>query len=169
MDIQINALLMKACKDIFMEIGFSNIEIEQGQKAVIKASRHKAAQNSEKNDILALIGLVGTLKGQLILAFPPTISDSFVSQLVSNLGMDAEQSHQFNKEAIAELSNQIGGAFVNLLSQKGVDCMITPPVILSGSGVQAMLPESDKDYFFDVSGDFGYFTCIFAIKSSKLI
>ena len=152
------------------EIGFSDVVVSSKDTDSVKGNQVFTEQRPN-NELLAMLGFVGGFKGQLLITFPDNVTNPFVALLLQHLEMPQgdESAHQMTKEAIAEFTNQLGGSFVNQLSLVSIDCMITPPTILTGNGVQAMLPESDQDYYFGVSGNFGNFTCILAVKNSKLI
>jgi CheY-specific phosphatase CheX len=116
-----------------------------------------------------MVGLVGDLKGHLVLHFEHDAAVDFVGQLSGHLGMAGEnpQDVQYRKSALAEISNQIGGKATVLLAESGLDCMITPPTVLSGNSMQAVLPSNDIQHFYTVSGNFGTFSFILSLKHSK--
>lgn len=163
MENRITASFIAAAEQVLQEIGFPRIKVQ--------TEKNGSRASPQDTEILAMVGLVGDLKGHLVLHFPPESSIAFVDHLSGHLGMEGESAEdpQYRKAALSEISNQIGGKATILLSERGVDCMITPPTVLSGTGVQAALPEADDHYMFSVSGDFGVFSCILAIKNSKII
>lgn len=163
MEKRITTSFIAAAEQVLQEIGFPHIR-------VLEVTNGSGA-SPQDTELLAMVGLVGDLKGHLVLHFPSVSSMIFVEHLSGHLGMEGESAAdpQYRKAALAEISNQIGGKATNLLSEHGMDCMITPPTLLSGTGVQAALPEADDQYMFSVSGDFGVFSCILAIKNSKII
>ena len=154
---------MAATEAVLQEIGFPGITIRE--------NGNKDSTDVPSWEILAMIGLVGGLKGHLVLHFPPNSSVSFVTHLSGHLGMTGEnpEDMQYRKAAVAEIANQIGGKASALLSDMDIDCMITPPTLLSGNGIQAVLPEADEHHSFLVSGEFGTFFCILALKNSRPI
>lgn len=122
-------------------------------------------------DMLATIGLVGAARGHFVLRFDSASAIAFVAKLSSCLGMEGNDPRdpRFRKEALGEIANQIGGRAIALLAEIGLDCMITPPTIIAGVAVNAVLPESDDKSAFTVAGGFGEFRCVLALKRSKAI
>jgi CheY-specific phosphatase CheX len=159
----LTALFINAAEVVLGEIGFPNIRLNM--EALVEE------EPSEESEILIMVGLVGHIKGHLVLHFPPKSAVAFVGHLSDLLGMDGfnPDDMQYRKSALAEIANQIGGKATVLLSELGVDCLITPPTVLSGKGITTALPEADERHFFSIFGDFGNFTCILAVKNSKVI
>jgi CheY-specific phosphatase CheX len=159
---QIDTLFQDAAQSVLEEIGFQDISIRQTDIQT---------QNDTKTwEIVSMVGLVGALRGHLVLHFPLHSSQPFVVSLSKYLGMDKEDhSLQYIKSALAEVANQISGKATALLSEEGLDCMITPPTILSGTALSLVLPESDEQHGFTISGNFGAIFCVLALKNSKLI
>jgi len=156
----IRSSFTEATRLVLEEIGFTSAEI----KSV-------SGNGKETIDLIASIGLVGQLKGYFILRFGTPCATEFVRMLSGRLGMeDSDHSDlHFRKAAISEIANQFGGKAIALLSEKGMDCMITPPTVISGNGVDASLPESDDMFEFVIVDSFGSFRCVVALKGSKLI
>lgn len=163
METFISSSFTKAAKQVLGEIGFPGITIHENN-----ASEANGQQDSE---ILAMIGIVGELRGHLIIHFPLNGSTPFVSHLSGHLGMRDEDPEdiRYRKAALAEIANQISGAAVAILAEQGTDCLITPPTVLTGQSISAVLPEADQQYSFSVQGEFGKFSCILAIKNTKMI
>ncbi len=163
MEQRLTALFITAAEVVLGEIGFPHIRVDR------EASTEE--DHSEGSEILVMVGLVGQIKGHLVLHFPPKSAKAFVEHLSDHLGMENfnENDMQYRKSALAEIANQIGGKATVLLSDLGVDCLITPPTVLSGKGISTALPEADERHQFSIFGDFGNFACILAVKNSKVI
>lgn len=159
---QIEVLFQDAALSVLKEIGFQGVSILQTDV--------QTQNNAKTWEIVSMVGLVGSLKGHLVLHFPLNSSEPFVVSLSKYLGMDKEDhSLQYIKSALAEVANQISGKATVLLSEEGIDCMITPPTVLSGTALSLVLPESDEQHGFTVSGNFGAIFFVLALKNSKLI
>lgn len=152
----IRSSFTEATRLVLEEIGFTTVEISSG-----------SGKEKETIDLIASIGVVGQLKGYFVLRFGTPSATEFVKALSGWLGMDdADHSDpHFRKAAISEIANQFGGKAIALLSEKGMDCMITPPTVISGNGVDASLPESDDMFEFAIIDSFGSFRCLVALKS----
>ncbi|MFQ3547807.1 MAG: chemotaxis protein CheX [Termitinemataceae bacterium] len=120
---------------------------------------------------LCIIGIVGAIKGHLVILFPKSASAPIVQRLNDHAGIECSYNtiHLHEKETLYEAANQLSGTWINVLSEIGIDSMITPPTVLKGEALTALLPESDENYHFKVIGDFGKIFCILALKNSKMI
>jgi chemotaxis protein CheX len=150
----------RALELVLAEIGFGGIRIQTA------AAPTPAAAAGADPEILAMVGLVGDLKGHLVFHFGHDAAVAFVRQLSGHLGMHGEDPGdlQYRKSALAEISNQMGGKATVLLAESGLDCLITPPTVLSGNGVRAVLAGNDIEHFYTVSGNFGTFSFILSLK-----
>jgi len=155
----IKSTFMSAAHLVLEEIGFVGVQVSETKNT------------AKTSGLLAMIGIVGALKGHLVLEFESEVATTFISMLSDHLDMGKEDLHdaKYQKAAIAEISNQIGGRTVALLSEGHYDCMITPPTVLTGRGVDAVLPESNDRFAFFIEGKFGRFECIIALKGGKSI
>jgi len=155
-------LFQDAAHSVLTEIGFQGISIRQTDV--------QSQNGTQAWEIVSMVGLVGALRGHLVLHFPSNSSKPFVASLSKYLGMDKEDhSLQYIKSALAEVANQISGKATVLLLEEGLDCMITPPTVLSGTALNLVLPESDEQHGFTVFGNFGAIFCVLALKNSKSI
>lgn len=149
---------MAAAKLVLGEIGFKGIRITENRRP---------PKGGEGSDILAMIGIVGSLRGHFVIRFQGQDARSFVEHLSGHLGMDGEDDARYRKAAIGEMANQLAGRAMAALADSGIDCMVTPPTIITGTSVGAVLPEADDRCIFSARGKFGKFHCIVAIKNSK--
>lgn len=151
---------MRAAEMVLEESGFVRFTVGQN-----------SAETGDRIDLIAALGLVGDLKGHFVVRIGAEAALSFVRILAGHLGMDGEnpQDLQFRKAAFGEITNQIGGRAIALLSELGIECMITPPTVITGIGIDSMLPESDDRIRFSIEGDFGSFSCALALKRIKSI
>ncbi len=150
----------EATKNILQEIGFTDFLI---------GDRESGTQ--EEIRMIAAIGLVGDIKGHFVLKIGDTSVAAFVKSLSSHLEMHNEDPHdlKYRKSVLGEIANQIGGRATVFLAENGIECMITPPTVIIGGNVETALPEADERLTFPVSGSFGHFRCLIALKKSKAI
>jgi CheY-specific phosphatase CheX len=144
-----------AAQQILGEIGFAGVQVEEG-----------TASGAGSADYLAVLGLVGGIKGHLVVRFANPVAGSFVGGMSRHLGMNAEEDPHYRKAALGEIVNQIGGRATALLGEVGIDCLITPPTVIAGIDVDAALPESHNRCWLGVSGEFGTFHCVIALKNA---
>jgi CheY-specific phosphatase CheX len=156
----VRASFIAATKLVLGEIGFTGIRITANRRLPV---------GGEGKDILAMIGIVGALRGHFVIRFTDQDALTFVEHLSGHLGMHGEDpgDARYRKAAIGEMANQLGGRAMAALADSGIDCMLTPPTVITGTSVGAALPESDDRCIFSAKGHFGRFHCIVAIKNSK--
>ena len=146
-------LFIDAAKAIFVEIGFPDLDIS------------KASGNNEY-DIIASIGITGEFSGFLIIRSDRQSSMNFINKMLSNIGMEAEETDfgQFHKEAFGEILNQISGRATMLLESHGINSDITPPTILMGNNISISTYDAAETLNKNIKGTFGCFNILVGIK-----
>jgi chemotaxis protein CheY-P-specific phosphatase CheC len=66
--------------------------------------------------------------------------------------------------AIAEISNQIAGRAITLLSDIDLRCDITPPAVLAAPELQSLVPDLAETYRQTVRGPFGRLSIFLGIQ-----
>lgn len=147
-------LFIKAAEEIFEEIGFTGLIIQNGSK------------NEEKYDLIANIGITGDISGFLLIRSDLGSSMKFINKMLTNMGMEAEESDfgKFHKEAFGEILNQISGRSTMLLEASGINCEITPPTILMGTNISMGSYIASEIIHKTVSGIFGSFDLLIGAK-----
>jgi chemotaxis protein CheX len=124
------------------------------------------------SDVISTIGLTGDLKGYFMLRADLESARSFATLMAQNLGIPQEEDGpgplgRLRKEAIGEISNQIAGRAIMLLSELGYDCNITPPTIITGENVYTDMVNFEKILRYLISGPFGKMTVFVGLKNGK--
>ncbi|MDA3938719.1 MAG: chemotaxis protein CheX, partial [Spirochaetia bacterium] len=121
---------------------------------------------NNKYDIIANIGITGEISGFLLIQSDINSSMMFINKMLSNMGMEAEESDfgQFHKEAFGEILNQISGRAVMLLEEEGINSDITPPTILRGSNISLKTYDAAKMLHKTIKGSFGNFNLLVGAK-----
>lgn len=147
-------LFIKAAEEIFKEMGFTGLIIQKGSR------------NEEKYDLIANIGITGDISGFLLIRSDLESSMNFINKMLSNMGMEAEESDfgKFHKEAFGEILNQISGRSTMLLEASGINCEITPPTILMGTNISMDTYVPAEIVHKTVSGGFGSFDLLIGAK-----
>lgn len=147
-------LFIKAAEEIFKEMGFTGLIIQEGSR------------NEEKYDLIANIGITGDISGFLLIRSDLGSSMNFINKMLSNMGMEAEESDfgKFHKEAFGEILNQISGRSTMLLEASGINCEITPPTILMGTNISMDTYVPAEIVHKTVSGGFGSFDLLIGAK-----
>ncbi len=125
--------------------------------------------NNEIIELMASIGITGDFKGFIILKSSMQSAKNFVTQLLANLEMPAEEKDfgQFHKEAFGEALNQLSGRSTMLLEGQGIHCDITPPTFITGKNIFTNTMQFDHSLSRYLSGDFGIFTLYVGVKKQK--
>ncbi|MBI4926788.1 MAG: chemotaxis protein CheX [Anaerolineae bacterium] len=124
MDVKIlNPFLEAAIEVIQKEIG---VKAERGD-----LSLQKSALTTD--DVTVLIHLVGEVYGVVMYGMPKNTGLNFVSIM---LGQEVKELDSLTQSGIAELGNVISGAATVKFSLAGYSSNISPPMVISGRGVQ---------------------------------
>jgi len=147
-------MFIDAAKAIFVEIGFLDLEI------------NTTVDENNKYDIIASIGITGEFSGFLIIRSNLQSSMNFINKMLSNIGMEAEETNfgQFHKEAFGEILNQISGRATMLLESNGINSNITPPTILIGNNISISTYDAAETLYKTIEGPFGCFNLLVGIK-----
>lgn len=148
-------LFIQAVKEIFSEIGFSDLKIFNNQNA------------DQKFDIIANIGVTGDMSGFFQIRSDLKSSMNFINKMLINMGMDAEESvfNEFHKEAFGEILNQISGRAAMHFESRGIDSDITPPTILRGKNISMGSNRAEVVLSKTIEGSFGSFDIILGVKN----
>jgi CheY-specific phosphatase CheX len=155
MDTSLIAAFSKASLQIMSEIGLPGAVISQ---------RTDLPRESE---MLCSIGITGQLHGCFILRFAKSSVRTFVTAFASSMGMEDEDPSDptFARAAIAEFSNQLCGRCVMMLAEIGTDCLITPPTVISGTGVGTSIPALNDTIEFGIEDEFGLIGFFIGLKN----
>ncbi len=86
------------------------------------------------DEVLISLGIVGELKGKVILSMDKEVSKSIASKMM--MGMPVSELDDMAKSALCELGNMIMGNVATLLFNLGVTIDITPPTLLTGNNIE---------------------------------
>lgn len=113
----------------FLQSSISIIESVTGMKLTV--SKPEKTDFVFKETTYAIqVGVVGEMKGQVILA----MNDSHAKIIASKMmfGMPVEVLDEMSKSALNELSNMIMGNTATIFSTQGIMIDITPPLAVYG-------------------------------------
>jgi len=83
-----------------------------------------------EDTLIILIGFVGEMRGQAMVAFENKIACDIASKMIM---MPITEMDDLAKSAISELGNMIMGNTATIFSTKGIAIDITPPTVANGS------------------------------------
>lgn len=93
------------------------------------------------NDITAVIGVAGQLKGNVLYEFSDDTARAVASAM---MGEPLVELDAIALSAIGELANMITGNAATLLAGAGFVCDISPPVLLNPKGAEITLPAGNQ-------------------------
>ncbi|WP_202708355.1 chemotaxis protein CheX [Sporosalibacterium faouarense] len=115
----------KSSKDIFAQVGNIQMEVEDA---------YEKREVELKNNIGIVVGLTGSLKGQVIIDIPSEVGKKIASNMMG--GMPIATLDDIAKSAICEMGNMIMGSAATNLYDLGLTIDITPPSIISGREIK---------------------------------
>jgi CheY-specific phosphatase CheX len=127
---KIESILIEAVQYIFPEIGADTFDVRA--KKDIQAL----------SELIVTTGITGDIKGILMIKTLYADAVSIANIMLRQIGQVPEQTAltQSHKEAISEFANLVSGRFLNILSMNEIDCNMTPPTIITGSGILSAIP-----------------------------
>ena len=114
----------------FLEAARQVLELELGT-SVERGDLTVAASGCTTQEITVIIGITGQLVGLVIFGLTEETARRIVSQL---MGEPLLELDELALSGIAELGNVIAGRAATLLTERGLDSDIAPPVLLVGAG-----------------------------------
>ena len=118
--------------------------------------------------VISTIGLTGDLKGIFMLRTDTPGAVSIVKAMMGGLRLPAEADglSEIQLAAIAEISNQIAGRAITLLSERGLRCDITPPAVVCAAQMHSLVPDLAESSRHTVRGPFGQLTVFLGIQGA---
>jgi len=143
MEKELVSSISEGIEQILTEIGFSHIR--------------KIEKDSENVEVVTSIGITGDVKGTLMLKTNTrsaiTIANKMLLTIHPNSILNKFGVPQ--KEAIYEMTNFFAGRSLNILSEKNIDCSLTPPTIITGKEIAPVMYEIIYSTNLFFMGDFG--------------
>jgi chemotaxis protein CheX len=116
----------------FIEAVIEVLKVEVGVNGVRgQLNLQKSAMTTD--DITVLIHLIGQVYGVVLYGMPKATGLKFVSQI---MGQEFTELDSLAQSGVAELSNVITGRATVKFSQSGYTSNISPPMVITGKGVQ---------------------------------
>ena len=109
-----------------------NMEISVG-KVYLKTAPYSS------NYIAIMIGLMGKLKGQVIINMDKPMASKIASGMM--MGMPVNELDEISKSAVAEAANMILGNAATIFYNQGIKIEITPPSLIMGENMLISTPK----------------------------
>jgi len=100
--------------------------------------------NYTTQDVTALVGVTGDLRGMVIFGLSTGTALSLVSHM---MGQQFHQMDAVAESGIAELGNVVVGSAVTALAELGYRCGITPPAVILGCDTVISTPNMHRLVF----------------------
>lgn len=100
------------------------VEVERGELSV-------AQTDYTTNEITVLIGITGDLEGTVLFGTNEAMAMNIVYELTGERKVFYDET---SESAIAEIGNVISGRAATMYAQQGINCMISPPSVITGRG-----------------------------------
>ena len=105
-------------------------EKELGQPLTLDSAK-AVSHRYTTNDITAVIGITGKLKGNVLYEFRKGTAKAVAETMI---GEEIERLDELAMSALGELANMISGNAATMLAQSGYQCDISPPMMLEPKG-----------------------------------
>ena len=117
--------------------GLLNVCSMLGMQELKRTGLSKREKLQTEHDVNVIIGLVGGLKGNVVLSMHEATACHIASTMMG--GMPVSQFDLMPKSAICELANMVAGNSVSNLQEIGSLVDITPPTLISGKNMVSMI------------------------------
>ncbi|MDR5658715.1 chemotaxis protein CheX [Serpentinicella sp. ANB-PHB4] len=125
MDVKIINPFIEAFNNVLPQLGFAKVS---------KGAMTVKSSDLQGNGVMAIVGLVGDVKGNVIYSMNFDNAKGIASKMM--MGMPVENFDDMAQSAISELSNMLtGNASINL-SELGTTVDISTPTLIYGEGLK---------------------------------
>jgi chemotaxis protein CheX len=119
--------------------GLLNVSNMLGINDIKRTGLAKNESLKTDNDVNIIIGLVGDLRGNVVLSLQEATACNIASKMMG--GVPVEQFDLMPKSALCEMANMIAGNSVSNLEQAGSLVDITPPTLVNGRNMISMISQ----------------------------
>jgi len=142
---EIGAALVEAVRQVFSDTG---IVIHHAQPGMPEGAQAQ---------VIASVGLTGYVRGILMLSTDRAGAAAIVRGLAHGLHVPelGPGMSELELGAIGEISNQVAGRTITLLSTLGLHCDITPPAVVAAVQLQSLVPDVAESFQQTFFGPFG--------------
>jgi chemotaxis protein CheX len=119
--------------------GLLNVTEMLGMTSMQRTGLSKSATLTTENDVNIIIGLVGDMRGNVVLSMQEATARNIASSMMG--GMQVEKFDMMPKSALCELANMVAGNSVSLLEKDKILLNITPPTLINGRNMITMISQ----------------------------
>jgi len=116
--------------------------------------------------VITSVGLTGDLRGIFMLRTDLSGAAGILKAMTGGLRLRIthDRLSEIQLGAIGEISNQIAGRAITLLTDIGLHCDITPPAVLAAPQLQSLVPDLSETFRRTVRGAFGRLSIFLGIQ-----
>jgi CheY-specific phosphatase CheX len=154
---EILAALLDAVRQVFRDSDIRIDSVETGDPFGSEAQ------------VISSVGLTGDLKGIVMLRTDAAGATGIVKAMMGGLRLPlaAEGLSEVQLAAVAEISNQIAGRAITILSERGIHCDITPPAVMYAPKLRSLVPDVAESARHTVRGPFGSLALFLGIQRGE--
>ncbi len=119
--------------------GFLNVTGMMGINGIQRTGLSKREKLRTDNDVNIIIGLVGDIQGNVVLAMHEETACKVASTMMG--GMPVEKFDLMPRSALSELANMMAGNSASQLEGMGVKINITPPTLIHGRNMISLISQ----------------------------
>ncbi len=108
-----------------------------GMQDIKRTGLSKRERLQTEHEVNVIIGLVGGLKGNVVLSMHETTARHIASAMMG--GMPVTQFDVMPRSAICELANMVAGNSASNLEEMGTLVDITPPTLINGKNMVSLI------------------------------
>ena len=156
MDNRIFDVFLQALELIFTETGIEIRSVESADKQAFT------------DQVVTTIGIAGIVKGNFLLCTDYASANNIIRGMLRGVSIAFQTGGlgELQKTALGELANQISGRAVTLLSDVGMECGITPPIIITAEKLTSHVSDLAESFSRVVKGPFGVLRLFIALSPS---
>jgi chemotaxis protein CheX len=110
-----------------------------GISSLTRTGLSKREKLKTDNEVNIIIGLVGDIKGNVVLSMQEKTAMNIASKMMG--GMPVNEFDLMPKSALCELTNMVSGRSVSELEKIGVLTNITPPTLVHGHNLISLISQ----------------------------
>jgi CheY-specific phosphatase CheX len=150
--------------DVFLEA----LELIFAETGIEVRSVDLADNQAFMDQVVTTIGIAGTVKGNFLLCTDYASANNIIKGMLRGVSIAFQSGGlgELQKTALGELANQITGRAVTLLSEVGVECGITPPIIITAERLTSHVSDLAESFSRVVRGPFGVLRLFIALSPS---
>jgi chemotaxis protein CheX len=125
-----------------------------------------SADAGTDDQVITSVGLTGDLKGIFMIHTDMTSAAGLLRAMTGGVRLNAEPERlsEIQMAALGELSNQVSGRAMTLLSEMDLHCDITPPAVLAAEKLTSLVPDLAASFRRSIRGSFGHLTIFIGIQ-----